>query len=155
MGRFLNKVAQKVSTFKDKFNNVITWPEIEKFEAPAKSVTPSHFSHGVSPIKSKTTKPYIGVPAPDITPYDPWFTAPIKSDKQIVLEEKKKQAKKQQEEVEAAMTQSREPKNIHDVLYKKATSHMKNSWQENIGGSENYHEGPGGWKSGTGQNQFR
>ena len=155
MGRFLNKVAQKVSTFKDKFNNVITWPEVEKLEAPAKSVTPSHFSHGVSPVKSKTTKPYIGVPAPDITPYDPWFTNPIKSDKQIVLEEKKKQAKKQQEEVEAAMTQSREPKNIHEVLYKKAAAHMKNSWQENIGGSENYHKGPGGWTSGTGQNQFR
>ena len=155
MGRFLNKVAQKVSTFKDKFNNVITWPEVEKLEAPAKSVTPSHFSHGVSPVKSKTTKPYIGVPAPDITPYDPWFTNPIKSDKQIVLEEKKKQAKKQQEEVEAAMTQSREPKNIHEVLYKKAAAHMKNSWQENLGGSENYHKGPGGWTSGTGQNQFR
>ena len=155
MGRFLNKVAQKVSTFKDKFNNVITWPEVEKLEAPAKSVTSSHFSHGVSPVKSKTTKPYIGVPAPDITPYDPWFTNPIKSDKQIVLEEKKKQAKKQQEEVEAAMTQSREPKNIHEVLYKKAAAHMKNSWQENLGGSENYHEGPGGWTSGTGQNQFR
>ena len=155
MGRFLNKVAQKVSTFKDKFNNVITWPEVEKLEAPAKSVTSSHFSHGVSPVKSKTTKPYIGVPAPDITPYDSWFAPPIKTDKQIVLEEKKKQAKKQQEEVEAAMTQSIEPKNIHDVLYKKATSHMKNSWQENIGGSENYHEGPGGWTSGTGQNQYR
>ena len=155
MGRCLNKVAQKVSTFKDKFNNVITWPEVEKLEAPAKSVTSSHFSHGVSPVKSKTTKPYIGVPAPDITPYDSWFAPPIKTDKQIVLEEKKKQAKKQQEEVEAAMTQSREPKNIHEVLYKKAAAHMKNSWQENIGGSENYHKGPGGWTSGTGQNQFR
>ena len=72
-----------------------------------------------------------------------------------MLEEKKKQAKKQQEEVEAAMTQSREPKNIHDVLYKKAAAHMKNSWQENLGGSENYQKGPGGWTSGTGQNQFR
>ena len=155
MGRFLNKVAQKVSTFKDKFNNVITWPEVEKLEAPAKSVTPSHFSHGVSPVKNKTTEPYIGVPAPDITPYDSWFAPPIKTDKQIVLEEKKKQAKNQQEEVEAAMTQSREPKNIHEVLYKKAAAHMKNSWQENLGGSENYHKGPGGWTSGTGQNQFR
>ena len=155
MGRFLDKITQKVSTFKDKFNNVITWPEVEKLEAPAKSVTPSHFSHGVSPVKSKTIKPYIGIPAPDITPYDHWFAPPIKTDKQIVLEENKKQAKKHQEEVEYAMTQSREPKNIHDALYKKATSHMKNSWQENIGGSENYHEGPGGWKSGTGQNQFR
>ena len=152
MGRFLNKVTKKVSTFKDKFNNVITWPDVEKLEVPAKSGNPSH---QVSPVKSNTTNHYIGVPAPDITPYDPWFTNPIKSDKQIVLEEKKKQAKKQQEEVEAAMTQSREPKNIHEVLYKKAAAHMKNSWQENLGGSENYHEGPGGWTSGTGQNQFR
>ena len=57
MGRFLNKVAQKVSTFKDKFNNVITWPEVEKLEAPAKSVTSSHFSHGVSQEENKSFVP--------------------------------------------------------------------------------------------------
>lgn len=98
---------------------------------------------------------YIAVPAPDILPYDPWFDPPIKTEKQIMIEKKKLEAKKQQEEVEAAMTQSKEPKNIHDVLYKKAAAHMKNSWQENLGGSENFHQGPGGWTSGTGINQFR
>ena len=29
---------------------------------------------------------------------------------------------------------NKEPKNIHEVLYKKAAAHMKNSWQENLGG---------------------
>lgn len=153
MEKLFNKVKQKVSTFKDKFNNVITWPKVEKLEAPAKSVTPSHFSHGVSPVKSKTTKPYIGIPAPDIAPYDPWFATPIKTDKQIKVEKQKLESVVK-EEAEYKQ-KNKEPKNIHDVLYKKATSHMKNSWQENIGGSENYHEGPGGWTSGTGQNQFR
>jgi len=119
----------------------------DKLEAPIHECGPSHFSHGYSP--------YIAVPAPDILPHDPWFDPPIKTEKQIVLEEKKKEAKKQQEEVESAMRQSKEPKNIHDVLYKKAAAHMKNSWQENLGGSENFHQGPGGWTSGTGINQFR
>ena len=153
MGRFLNKVAQKVSTFKDKFNNVITWPEVEKLEAPAKSVTPSHFSHGVSPVKNKTTKPYIGIPAPDIISYDPWFAPPIKTDKQTKMQKQKLEAVVR-EEAEYKQ-KNKEPKNIHEVLYKKAAAHMKNSWQENLGGSENFHEGPGGWTSGTGQNQFR
>ena len=54
MGNFLNKI-KKVITFKDKFDNPISWPEVEEVEAPAKSVTPSQFSHGVSPYKSQET----------------------------------------------------------------------------------------------------
>ena len=153
MEELFNKVKQKVSTFKDKFNNTITWPEVEKLEAPVKSVTPSHFSHGVSPVKSKTTKPYIGIPAPAITSYDPWFAPPIKTDKQTEMQKQKLEAVVR-EEAEYKQ-KNKEPKNIHEVLYKKAAAHMKNSWQENLGGSENFHEGPGGWTSGTGQNQFR
>jgi len=138
--------------------------KINPLESPVKEVTSSHFSHGYSSyngVKSVSSETilkdnsYIAVPAPDILPYDPWFDPPIRTEKQEMLLQKQKEAKKQQEEVESAMTQSKEPKNIHDVLYKKAAAHMKNSWQENLGGSENFHQGPGGWTSGTGINQFR
>jgi len=138
--------------------------KINPLESSVKEVTSSHFSHGYSPyngVKSVSSETilknnhYIAVPAPDILPYDPWFDPPIKTEKQIIIEKKKLEAKKQQEQVESTMKQSKEPKNIHDVLYKKAAAHMKNSWQENLGGSENFHQGPGGWTSGTGINQFR
>lgn len=49
---------------------------------------------------------------------------------------------------------SKEPKNIHEVIYRIATR-TQGSWQENIGGSENFHEGTNGWNSGTGMAQFR
>ena len=83
MGNFLNKI-KKVITFKDKFDNPISWPEVEEVEAPAKSVTPSQFSHGVSPYKSQETEPFTGIPAPNIPQYDPWFGPVVLSEKAIV-----------------------------------------------------------------------
>ena len=51
---------------------------------------------------------------------------------------------------------TKEPENIHEVMYQKATKNQNTTVQLNPpGGSENFHEGPGGWTSGTGINQFR
>ena len=98
-------------------------------------------------------EPYIGVPAPLVPPYDPWFANPIKSEKTIVKEAEMKV----KEAIEkAAQPPTNEPDNIHDVMYNKATKNQNTTVQLNPpGGSENFHEGPGGWTSGNGQNQFR
>jgi hypothetical protein len=41
-------------------------------------------------------------------------------------------------------------------MYNRATQNQNTTVQLNPpGGSENFHEGPGGWNSGTGLNQFR
>ena len=98
-------------------------------------------------------EPYIGVPAPLVPPYDPWFANPIKSEKTIVKETEMKV----QEAIEkAALPPTNEPDNIHDMMYNKATKNQNTTVQLNPpGGSENFHEGPGGWTSGNGQNQFR
>lgn len=98
-------------------------------------------------------EPYIGVPAPLVPPNDPWFPNPIKSEKTIIKEtemEVKKALEKESQPV------TNEPDNIHNVMYNKVTKNQNTTVQLNPpGGSENFHEGPGGWTSGNGQNQFR
>lgn len=94
---------------------------------------------------------YLGVPAPVVAPYDPWFEDAPKTEKAMEYVQKKN------EELYAKLAeepQPKEPENIHEVIYKIATQ-TQCSWQENIGGSENFHEGTNGWNSGTGMAQFK
>ena len=46
-----------------------------------------------------------------------------------------------------------ESEDIHQKMYDIATQNW-NTVSESQGGSENFQEGPGGWNSGTGHNQF-
>jgi len=48
---------------------------------------------------------------------------------------------------------TKEPEDIHQKMYEIATKSW-NTVAETQGGSENFHEGPGGWNSGTGMGQF-
>ena len=101
---------------------------------------------------------YLGVPAPIVLPDDPWFGESIKTKKGIKYEEqiaaeskiKEDQRKKEIEET----NEVREPDNIHQVMYEMATKNWT-TVGETQGGSENFHEGPGGWNSGTGMGQFK
>ena len=96
---------------------------------------------------------YIGIPAPLVAPHDPWFAPPIKTENAIVKETEMKV----KEAIEkATQPPTNEPDNIHNVMQNKATKNQNTTVQLNPpGGSENFHEGPGGWTSGNGQNQFR
>ena len=98
-------------------------------------------------------EPYIGVPAPLVPSYDPWFANPIKSEKTIAKETEMKVKEALEKE---AQSPTNEPDNIHNVMYNKATKNQKTTVQlDPPGGSENFQSGPGGWTSGNGQNQFR
>ena len=112
------------------------------------------------PKKVEPQKPsYTGVVAPVVTPTDNWFSEPVKTEKVIAYEKHVAQKIEEQKFVEAAQPK-KEPENIHQAMYEKAIQSW-GSWQETLGGSENFHEGPGGWnsgagfQSGTGYNQFR
>ena len=98
---------------------------------------------------------YIGVPAPVETPADPWFTdasvQSIKTEKQITHEEMLEEAARREEE---NRKEEKESKNIHQQMYEIATKSW-NTVAKTQGGSENFQEGPGGWCSGNGYNQFR
>jgi hypothetical protein len=112
------------------------------------------------PKKVEPQKPsYIGVVAPVTTPTDNWFSEPVKTEKVIAYEKHVAQKIEEQKFIEAVQPK-KEPENIHQAMYEKAIQSF-GSWQETLGGSENFHEGPGGWnsgagfQSGTGYNQFK
>ena len=91
---------------------------------------------------------YIGVPAPDVLPYDPWFGEPPKSERSLYFIQKK-------EEELASQPKQKEVDNIHQVMYDKAVKGKGTTLSLDPlpqGGSENFQEG---WNSGTGMNQFR
>ena len=103
----------------------------------------------------KVEKPkenYIGVAAPVVTPTDSWFSAPVKTEKVIAHEEKVAEVVKQKE---AEQPKSKEPENIHQQMYERASKYW-GTWKEELpGGSENFQSGPGGWNSGNGMAQFK
>jgi len=96
---------------------------------------------------------YIGVVAPVVTPTDSWFSEPVKTEKVIAYEKYVAQKIEEQKFIEAAQPK-KEADDIHQQMYALASKHWA-TWQENVGGSENFQSGPGGWNSGTGMGQFQ
>jgi len=152
MGR-LSKIIQKAVDVLIKKEPVA--PVVDKLEDPVCTVGPGQFSHGYSPYKGIKSEPYTGVPAPAYLQEDPWFgTVPEYTEKQRDYMEMEFEMKKREDQQRKETT--KEPENIHEVMYQKATKNQNTTVQLNPpGGSENFHEGPGGWNSGTGINQFR
>ena len=100
-------------------------------------------------------EPYIGVPAPDYLPEDPWFPAPVLSDKQLSIKEAHEQAIADNQILAEGDDGVVESSDIHQKMYEIATKGSATTLQlDPPGGSENFHEGPGGWNSGTGLRQF-
>ena len=80
--------------------------------------------------------PYVGVPAPAVTPIDDWFSEPVTTSKQQDYMERETEIKKQ----EAAFVS--EPENIHQLMYEIATKSSATTLQlDPIGGSENFQGG--------------
>ena len=101
----------------------------------------------------KKQSTYTGVVAPVVTPFDSWFSKPVKSQKVVAYEKHVAQKIEEQRIVEAAQPK-KETKNIHEEMYQRASKYW-GTWKEELpGGSENFQSGPGGWNSGTGMGQF-
>ena len=93
--------------------------------------------------------PYTGIPAPDYLQDDPWFSAPVLSEKQVTYKEAHEQAVAEQQILDESA--EGESSDIHQKLYDLATANWNTVAQAQYqGGSENFHEGPGGWNSGNG-----
>ena len=96
-------------------------------------------------VEKKQTS-YIGVVAPVITPFDSWFSKPVKTEK-VVAHEKHVAAKIEEQKVMEAAQPKKEPENIHQMMYERASKYW-GTWKEELpGGSENFQSG---WNSGTG-----
>jgi hypothetical protein len=101
-------------------------------------------------------EPYIGVPAPDYLPEDPWFAPPVLSDKQMTIKEAHEQAILDNQILAEGDDGVVESSDIHQKMYEIATKNQSTTLHlDPPGGSENFHEGPGGWMSGTGMSQFK
>jgi len=104
------------------------------------------------PKKVETPKPsYTGVAAPVVTPTDSWFSDAVKTEKVIAYQKHVAQKIEEQKFIEAAQPK-KEAQDIHQQMYARASKHWA-TWQENVGGSENFQSGPGGWNSGAGMIQ--
>ena len=99
-------------------------------------------------------KPYTGIPAPAYLEDDPWFPAPVLSEKQMTYKEAHEQAVAEQQILDES--ESKESADIHQKLYEMASANWNTVAETQYqGGSENFQEGPGGWNSGTGMGQFK
>ena len=86
-------------------------------------------------------KAYVGVPAPILNPIDEWFSAPYGCPP-VVTEKQKAYQESESFKEEAVKYYSKEPDNIHQLMYEKATASGKTTTQlDPIGGSENFQGG--------------
>jgi hypothetical protein len=92
------------------------------------------------------SSPYIGVPAPVYLEEDIWFgPAPIPTENQKDYMERETKIKQEEKKIKSEETC--ESEDIHAKMYEIATQNWT-TVAETQGGSENFQEGPGGWKSG-------
>ena len=82
--------------------------------------------------------PYVGVPAPILNPVDEWFASPYGCSPTIT--KKQQDYMEQETEMKKAEVQTKEPDNIHQLMYEIATKNSATTLQiDSIGGSENVH----------------
>ena len=86
-------------------------------------------------------KAYVGVPAPVMTPVDNWFSGSYGFATEIPITEKQKDYMERENEMKMT-DQSKEPDNIHQLMYEMATKSGATTIQlDPIGGSENFQGG--------------
>ena len=115
----------------------------------------SEFAEKTTPKKVDTTpkvqSDYRGVPAPVVAPNDPWFGAAPKTEKAMEYVQKKNEELYRR----LAEPKLKEPENIHQMMYERASKYW-GTWKEELpGGSENFQENSNSWNSGTGLRQFK
>ena len=95
--------------------------------------------------KEMEEEPYVGVPAPILNPVDEWFASPYGCSSAITEKQQdymvqEAEIKKQEDENRQYWT--KEPENIHRVMYEMATKSGATTVQlDPIGGSENFQGG--------------
>ncbi len=86
-------------------------------------------------------KAYVGVPAPILNPIDEWFASPYGCPP-VITEKQKEYQESEAFKEEAIKYYSKEPDNIHQVMYDMATKSGGTTLQlDPIGGSENFQGG--------------
>lgn len=150
MVKFLRKILNKVTNEKILEDTIL---ESTKKEAETQT-TILEKKAGVYKKPKETKSDYVGVPAPKVLKDDAWFGPAVISDSNKDYMEREYEAFKEEAHKHYGTDEKKEPDNIHEVMYQIATESM-GSWQENIGGSENFNNDSNQWSSGTGMGQYR
>jgi hypothetical protein len=107
-------------------------------------------------FKQDAVNYYTGIPAPAYLPDDEWFgPAPIRSEKQLdyMAVEREWKIEEEKKRKERGIAESSD---IHQKMYEIATAAAQSTLDRDpIGGSENFHQGPGGTTSGNGFGRFQ
>ena len=99
-------------------------------------------------------EPYVGIPAPILTPVDDWFSSPYGCPTEKQQDYMTQEAEIKKQEAENRQYWTKESDNIHQLMYEMSTKTGKTTVQlDPVGGSETFQEGPGGWQSGVGRTQ--
>ena len=107
--------------------------DCDKLEAPIQECGPGHFTQGYGS--------FVGVPAPRVLKEDEWFGPAPVSDANMDYMEREYEAFKQ-DALNYYDQETKEPEDIHQVMYELATKSGKTTTQlDPIGGSENFQGG--------------
>ena len=109
--------------------------ECDELEAPIHECGPGHLTQGYGFIG------YTGVPAPVVLTEDPWFGPAPVSDANLDYMEREYEAFRQ-DALNYYNQETKEPDNIHELMYEMATKSAATTLQlDPIGGSENFQGG--------------
>jgi len=146
-----------INKFKELLNKVVSMQEVETQTTLLQKKAGTYkvectIDEEVVDCSEMDSPPYIGVPAPAYLEDDPWFgPTPILTEKQQDYMVQETLVKQEEEKLSEETCESGD---IHAKMYEIATQNWT-TVAETQGGSENFQEGPGGWNSGTGINQFQ
>ena len=131
----IKSLKESIQIFSRKAATSINWPPVEKDIECA-------IDEDVVECSEMDSPPYTGVPAPILNPVDEWFASPYGCAAPAITEKQKEYQESEAFKEEAIKYYSKEPDNIHQVMYDMATKSGKTTTQlDPIGGSENFQGG--------------
>ena len=131
----IKSLKESIQIFSRKAATSINWPPVEKDIECA-------IDDDVVECDEMDSPPYVGVPAPILNPVDEWFASPYGCAAPAITEKQKEYQESEAFKEEAIKYYSKEPDNIHQVMYDMATKSGKTTTQlDPIGGSENFQGG--------------
>ena len=131
----IESIKKSIQIFSRKAATSINWPPVEKDIECA-------IDEDVVECSEMDSPPYTGVPAPILNPVDEWFASPYGCAAPAITEKQKEYQESEAFKEEAIKYYSKEPDNIHQVMYDMATKSGKTTTQlDPIGGSENFQGG--------------
>mgnify|MGYP001180113191 FL=1 len=131
----IKSIKESIQIFSRKAATSINWPPVEKDIECA-------IDEDVVECDEMDSPPYTGIPAPILNPVDEWFASPYGCATPVITEKQKEYQESEAFKEEAIKYYSKEPDNIHQVMYDMATKSGKTTTQLNpIGGSENFQGG--------------